>query len=95
MYFSVFQMSDAKEKKEGGIKSRRDGELKSKSACHGERGAKQTFEKESCEINEQRKCHPCNKRGCNHADSLISSSHLIRELTIITQLTTGDPITST
>lgn len=56
-----------------------------------EREMEQTFERRSCEINEQRKCHPRNKE---HIESSIFSSHLIRELAIITQLTTGDPITS-
>lgn len=60
MYFSVLT-SDAKKRGTKKKKSRNVGALRSESACHGERPAKQTFEKQSCEINEQRKCHTYNK----------------------------------
>lgn len=76
------------------IKRGRDEVLGSKSALPWRKRNGANIWKESCEINEQRKCQANNKRTCNHTESSIFSSHLIRELTIIIQLTAGDPITS-
>lgn len=46
-------------------------------------------------MNEQSKFHMYHKGVLRLTDSLISSSHLIKDLSLITQLTTEDPITLT
>ena len=59
---------------------------------HGKRERKQTFEKRIVKLMSQ-ETPPVQQRTCNHSESSVFSSHLKRELTIIIQLTTGDPIT--
>lgn len=67
----------------------------SKSAGTGEKRTKANiWKRELCEMNEQKEMSPAQQRTCNHSESSIFPSHLKRELTIIIQLTTGDPITS-